>query len=405
MLKRRHLPWLLCAALLTLPHTQTGRILAQSAICGPFSDVPSSSTFCPFILEAYLSNITQGTSATTFNPVDPVNREQAVTFLSRTMDQTLHRATSRTAIGKSWSATATGGGIAADVGTAASAGASINDIVSDGTFLWVARSDSKIIKVNAADRHQIETWTIPSGSPRKLGVFAGMVWIADNAGNLYSFNPANTPGSAGVSLGNGGVTPGSPALAFDGSNVWWASAGGTKIALFPLPTPLPTSFSPGTGTVEGMVFDGTNMWVLLSDSHLLKLSIPAPGGIPVVQETLTLPGVVNDCRMLYDGSNIWIPIGTTGTLYVVRPSLSSAGPSSIVKNEPIPDVVFPYVASFDSENVMIGGLSNGTVALYRSTTLSRIRTFGSGAAGVRGIASDGLTFNVGDTGSTRFFQF
>jgi hypothetical protein len=156
-----------------------------------------------------------------------------------------------------------------------------------------------------------------------------------------------------------------------------------------------------------MVFDGTYMWVLLSNSLLLKLSIPSPGAaIPAVVETLTMPGLVNDCRMLYDGSNIWIPIGISGTLYVVRPTTNLASlPSSIVKNEPIPDVVFPYVASFDGENVMIGGSGNGVVALYKATNLTRIRTFSTAAIGVLGIASDGRTFNLGDYLGTKWVQY
>jgi hypothetical protein len=63
------------------------------------------------------------------------------------------------------------------------------------------------------------------------------------------------------------------------------------------------------------------------------------------------------------------------------------------------------VASFDSEHIMIGGLNNGTVALYQATNLARIRTFPSGATGVRGIASNGVTFNLGDSNLTKIYQF
>ncbi len=384
--------------------TQVGRVLAQGAICGPFTDVLSSDVFCPFILQAFDTNITQGTSPTTFNPTDLVPREQAVTFFTRTMDQTLHRASVRTAIGKAWSPTSSSGGVITDVGS------TVNDIVTEGTYLWIARSDSKILKVGVADRRQIETWTIPSGTPRKLGFFAGQVWIADTAGNLYSFNPTSAAGAATLTLSNVGIAAGNPTLAFDGTNVWWASFGGTRISVYPVsnpgaPTSPPVTFNLNAN-VAGLVFDGTNMWALSVDSHLLKLTVPGPGAVPIVAETLTLPGVVNDCRMIYDGSNIWIPIGTTSTLYVVRPTLNLASlPSSIIKNEAIPDVGFAYVAAFDSENVMIGGLNNGTVALYKATSLARIRTFSSGGTGIRGIASDGRTFNLGDTNLTKFFQF
>ncbi|HTS30235.1 MAG TPA: S-layer homology domain-containing protein [Bryobacteraceae bacterium] len=401
MQKRTYIPLLLAAALLTFLPARTGKVLAQSAICGTFSDVPSSSVYCPFILEAFITNITQGTSATTFNPNDNVNRNQAATFLTRTMDGTLHRASIRSAIGKSWSPTSSNGSVITDVG------GRITDIVTDGTYLWIARADSKVLKVGAADRRSLETWTIPSNAPQKLGVFAGLVWIADDQGNLYNFNPTGTAGAASPVLTNFGIPPGPPTLAFDGSNVWWASANGTKIAIYPVASPGNFTFSLGTNVnIDGMVFDGTNMWVLTSDSRLSKLNIPSStGAVPTVVETVTIPGVVNDCRMLYDGGNIWVPIGTTGTLYVIRPSPGAGVASLIVKNEAIPDVAYPYVAAFDTENVMIAGLNNGSVALYKATSLTHIRTVGSPATGVRGLASDGRTFNLGDTNLTKFYQF
>jgi hypothetical protein len=147
------------------------------------------------------------------------------------------------------------------------------------------------------------------------------------------------------------------------------------------------------------------MWVLLANSSLLKMSVPTAGAPPNVVEIVSLPGPVNDCRMTYDGANIWIPIGATNTLYVVRPTQNPAAPSVLVTSQAIPDVSFPYVAAYDGENVMIGGTGSGVVALYRATTLSLIQTFTSGAIGTLGIASDGRTFNVGDSLGTRFFQF
>ena len=175
---KRCIPWLLGAALLTFIPT---RVLAQ-ANCGPFADVLASDPFCPFILEAFNNGITSGTGATTFSPNNTVTRDQMVVFFDKGVDISLHRGTVRTAMGKTWVPTSTNGGTVTDVGGA------INDIVTDGINLWIARTDSKILKVSSADRRLLETWTIPSGSPRKLGYFAGLVWIADNLGNLYVFN-------------------------------------------------------------------------------------------------------------------------------------------------------------------------------------------------------------------------
>jgi hypothetical protein len=398
MLKRRCISWLLGAAILMFVPSQATRAFAQN--CGPFADVPANNIFCPFILQAFITSVTQGTSPTTFSPGNLVSRDQMVTFFDKGMDLTLRRGTIRTAIGKTWFPSSTAGGISTDVGGA------VVDIVSDGHFLWVGRNDGKILKVNVADRRTLEQWSLTSGLPRKLGLFAGLVWIADDQGALHFFDPAKAAGNATVLFGAGTVAAGFPALAFDGTNVWLSSSSGTKMLIYQVSASSGFSFNPGASNVLGQVFDGTNMWVLLANATILKMTIPtAAAAVPAMQETVALPGNVTDSRMLFDGNNIWIPSGF-GTIFVVRPTTNQAAlASSVVKNEAVPDVGFPYVASFDGENVMIGGVNNGTVALYKSTDTLRIRTIVTGAGSVRGIASDGRTFNVGDALGTKFFQY
>jgi hypothetical protein len=397
---KRCMPWLLGAALLTSIPT---RVLAQ-ANCGPFADVLASDPFCPFILEAFDNGITSGTSTTTFSPGNTVTRNQMVVFFDKGVDLTLHRGTVRTAMGKTWFPSSTSGAVVTD------AGGAINDIVTDGINLWIARADSKILKVSAADRRLLETWTIPAGSPRKLGYFVGLVWIADNLGNLYYFNPSNPAGSAILALGpSAGVAVGNyPALAFDGTNIWWGNAAGATILTFSLGSTQVNGIT-APSNVDGLVFDGTNMWLLLASSVLAKATLPtAAVPLPAILEALTLPGAVNPCKMLYDGSNIWFASGVASTLYVVHPTTTSPSvlPSSIILNAPVSNVVsFPYAIAFDGENVMIGGLNNGAVALYKATTQTLLGAFATGASSVLGIASEGRTFNFGDAGGTKFFQY
>jgi hypothetical protein len=395
---KRSIPWLLGAALLTFV---PARVLAQN--CGPFSDVLASDPFCPYILQAFNNGITSGTSATTFSPSNTVTRDQMVVFFDKGVDLALHRGTVRTAMGKTWAPTSTNGAAVTDVGGA------INDIVTDGINLWMARADSKILKVSSAERRVLETWTIPTGSPRKLGIFAGLVWIADNLGNLYAFNPAGPAGAASPVLTNGTAAGNYPTLAFDGTNVWWANAASANIVIIPLGNPTASAFS-APANVDGMVFDGTYMWVLLANSILAKTPPPtAATPVPTPVEALTIPTAVNACKMLYDGSNIWFASGVagTGTLYVVHPTTvnPSVLPSSIILNTTVPTVSFPYATAFDGENVMIGGLNNGAVAVYKATTQTLIGAFATGASSVLGIASEGRTFNFGDAGGTKFFQY
>jgi len=54
---------------------------------------------------------------------------------------------------------------------------------------------------------------------------------------------------------------------------------------------------------------------------------------------------------------------------------------------------------------MIGQINTGTVYLFKATSLTLIRSFTTGVGGARGIASDGLTFNVWDAAGTKLFQY
>lgn len=393
MTERRSISCLLAAAaLFCLP----GKIPAQSA-CGPFTDVSANDVFCPFILQAFVGGLTNGTSATTFSPTDPVTREQVVTFVNRGIDSTLNRGNLRTAMGKTWGPTSTFGATASDVG------GSMNDIVTDGTNLWIARNDGKIVKASVADRRVLETWGIATGSPRRLGVFGGLVFVADNQGNLQYFNPTSAPVLPTMVASSALVPSNFAALAYDGTNVWMANANTSMVLIAMINSVTTATFDMGAN-VDGLLFDGTYMWVLLANSKIQKMSLPSvPSTPPSVVETLTIPGPVTDCRMVFDGVNIWLPTGS-GTLYVIRPT-TNALPSTVTTVGAIAGVGLPYVAAFDGENVMIGGVSNGVVALYKASSLTPIRSFPVGASGIRGIASDGRTFNIGDIGASKFFQY
>src|SRR6185369_9845494 len=84
----------------------SNRIQADTGTCGgvtitlPFNDVMASPFFCQ-IAAAYYSGLTNGTTATTYSPIQTVTREQMAAFISRTLDQSLKRG-SRRAVAKKW---------------------------------------------------------------------------------------------------------------------------------------------------------------------------------------------------------------------------------------------------------------------------------------------------------------
>src|SRR6188508_35175 len=84
----------------------SSKMRADTGSCGgvtitlPFTDVMGNGFFCQ-IAQAYLSGLTNGTSATTYTPGTNVTREQMAAFITRTMDQSLKRG-SRRAVANKW---------------------------------------------------------------------------------------------------------------------------------------------------------------------------------------------------------------------------------------------------------------------------------------------------------------
>src|SRR5438477_325556 len=148
---------LLALAVMTIISSSI-RLHADSGSCGgqminlPFTDVASSPFFCQ-IAEAFFSGLTNGTSATTYSPHDPVTREQMAAFVTRTMDQSLRRGSRRAALKQFWTPTSADGVALTTVGTSPVL------VESDGTDLWVSNNVSGTVsRVRAGDGRLLETW-------------------------------------------------------------------------------------------------------------------------------------------------------------------------------------------------------------------------------------------------------
>jgi hypothetical protein len=82
-----------------LIHAETGTCNGAS-ITLPFTDVTSSNIFFCAIAQAYFTGLTNGTSSSTYNPSDPVTRQQMVAFITRTQDSALKRGSRRAFAGQ-----------------------------------------------------------------------------------------------------------------------------------------------------------------------------------------------------------------------------------------------------------------------------------------------------------------
>jgi hypothetical protein len=85
----------------------SGRLQADTGSCGgvsvtlPFTPVQGNTFFCQ-LATAYFSELSNGTSATTFSPTENVTRGQIAAFVSRTLGQSVKRSHTRAALGQRW---------------------------------------------------------------------------------------------------------------------------------------------------------------------------------------------------------------------------------------------------------------------------------------------------------------
>ncbi|HET9796163.1 MAG TPA: S-layer homology domain-containing protein, partial [Thermoanaerobaculia bacterium] len=236
------------------------RVLADCSSFGlPFTDL-GSTNFCAQIAEAYFAGLTNGTSATTYEPSANVPREQMAAFVTRTLDQSLLRGSSRAALDQWWMMTPHYD--KASLGLT-SVGSSPVRLKSDGADVWVANfDDDSVSRIRASDGKNLGTWTGAAGAVGVL-VAMGKVFVvgASTPGSLYMIDPAGSPGAVTTVASNLGNSP--EGIAFDGNKIWTANVGGSVSIITPrssTPWTVATVTTGFTGPV-GIVFDGSNIWV------------------------------------------------------------------------------------------------------------------------------------------------
>jgi S-layer family protein len=372
----------LMTALMLIITIASTRLRADSGNCGgttivlPFTDVAGNPFFCE-IAEAFFSELTNGTTSTTYSPSQNVSREQMAAFITRTMDQSLTRGSRRTALKQFWTPMSANDLALTTVGTTPSL------VESDGADLWVANGGSGTVsRVRASDGMLLDTWTGATGA---YGVLAakGLIFVTGftNPGTLYQIDPTQPAGAVTtlpISLGN------SPrGISFDGARVWTANQGGSVsiVTLSPLSVNTVTS---GFNLLFGIVYDGANMWVTDQGPTPGKLfKLDSNGNIIQTVLTSDFPAFP-----VFDGTNIWVPNALSNSVSVIRASTATAV-AGLTAN----GLTAPLTAAFDGERILVTNNGGTTVSLWKAADLSPLGSVGTGPnTQPLGACSDGLNF-------------
>src|SRR5262249_8970413 len=300
-----HLRVLLLPALLAA--LLCGASQALIGLCGPFTDV-AADAFCPFVLEIFYLGITTGTTATTYDPTTNVTRLPLAASLAATVHAVVSRGTGRAALNRFWSPR---NEAALDVTTV---GSFSKLPASDGTDVWVpSQSDGTVARVHASDGALLGTWTGALFPDAVLSAMGKVFVAADTGGSrLYRIDPrapARAMTQVATSLGNFAQS-----IAFDGWRIWMSEFGGFVSIVTPgasLPWTV-TTITTGFSQPEGILFDGSSMWVTdQGPGALLKVDLNG-----VVLQTVTIGlGVLHPT---FDGANIWVPSSSLNSVSVVR---------------------------------------------------------------------------------------
>ena len=388
-MRRKHI-----LAILFLFAAAAGRLIlfpappvsAQVACAGiPFTDV-TDTVFCAVIRTAYFTGLTSGTSATTFSPVDSVNREQSAAFASRALTGGAIRANRRAALNFFW--TPVSGAVIATIGT------SPTGVASDGQDLWIADGGSQRLYRVSHTGAVLSIWTGLSGAADVV-VTSGRIIVTGTNSNIYAIDPSQS-GAAASATGSSPFV-GGVGTAYDGQKIWRPSATATTLSLINSDGTYLAEYGPVPAPVRGVFCDGTYVWIVGGDGTLRRVQ-----PFSFAASDLALGSAFSSAvHMAFDGTNLWIPDPDTNQVFVVRPASQT-----VIGNVSGNGLSGPNAVAFDGIRMVVTNKTGGSVSLFQAVDLTPLGSIAlpSGAVPAQ-VASDGVNFFVIASGSGQLMKF
>lgn len=355
------------------------RGVAQTSVELPFTDIGDCGVFAAPIAEAYLTGLTSGTSATTFDPKQPVDREQMAAFITSTLDSSVSRTVRWAALNRF----AIPAGI--DQMATTATGGVLMHVLSDGRDVWVADSASgRVLKIQSNTGRILETWT---GAPGAFSMVAAMgkILVISNTGALYQIDPQNDPGDVQTIPLTAPLLSGPTSIVFDGRRL---AVIGYRGVSFVEPKPKAawsvTTHTGGFQALTGGLFDGSHLWVTdFEAGTLLELD----GDANVVR---TVAVGKNPMYPVFNGTNIFVPCFGDDAIAVVR-----AAKGALVAKISGNGLNGPESVAFDGQRILATNFLGGTVSVWKSTNLSPLGTISMGADSFPTfVCSDGVDFFI-----------
>ncbi|HKB71673.1 MAG TPA: S-layer homology domain-containing protein [Thermoanaerobaculia bacterium] len=377
-LMHRFSSWGAIALAAALAMGTASRGFAQMSASIPFTDLADCGGFVDPIAEAYLTGLTNGTSATTFSPTGLVNREQMAAFVTRTLDSSVSRTIVRASLGQ-WAVPKS----ILQMATTSLGGVLMNT-VSDGPDVWVADSSGgRVLKIQGSTGRLLETWTGATGAFSMVSAM-GKIFVISNSGALYQIDPQNAPGAVTVISTTAPLLAGPTSILFDGSQLWVIGYSGVSL-VHPRSGPWSvTTYTDGFSALTGAIFDGNHVWVTdFNAGTLLELNEYAN----VIR---TVAVGKNPMYPVFNGTNIFVPCFSDDSVAVVHVS-SGALMTTITGN----GLSGPESAAFDGDKILVTNFSGDSVSVWKSTTLAPLGAIDMGTDSFPTfVSSNGVNFFI-----------
>jgi DNA-binding beta-propeller fold protein YncE len=390
---RRLLPAIALALLAASTGTAASEPCGSASYPFPYTDVASvTNPFCPGIMEAYVTGVSKGTTPTTFSPSEPVIRVDMTTFLQRSLDQGIMRASRRAALNQWWTPqnTLSMRSISLDGNTLF--------CMADDKNIWTVTNAGHVAKIRASTGNNVGHWTGAAGGNSAV-LAAGQVFVVANTapGTLYVFDPTQPPGAVTTASNALGGAP--LAITFDGTNLWTANSLGSISVIEPVSPYGTLTFSSGYLSPSGILFDGTYLWVTDYEAGTLLQVDPSNAAIlntVTVGQGPVTPG--------FDGTNIWVPNFLDNSITVVQAATHSI--VATITADANNQLNGPAAASFDGERILVPNGTGNSVTLFKAADLSFIANVPTPAAGDPIAAcSDGVYFWITQNHSANLLRF
>jgi hypothetical protein len=295
----------------------------------------------------------------------------------------------------------------ATVSLPSTASGGANAVLFDGVHVWASTNGGRLLRFSPnggssdpSSPMRFKEVVLSSLSPLTMAFDGRNVWVAGYDSGLVDKVDV-VDGTVGTPTLCGGNAEG---LVFDGTRIWLSHCAGTNPvgssggvqSITPATGPASSTYLMPGCCPQGITFDGTHLWVACWRANKLIKMDPVTGS-----QTDVPTSAWSTTGMTFDGTHVWAVNGGGTTITKVNTSTNSA---TAVQLSATQSVVSPRGVAFDGTYVWVTwqtvAPAKGWVSRIRVSD-NQLKEYELGAGVTpRGVAFDGANIWIADTNAS-----